>query len=246
MALRSIASLVAASCVCAASAIHADVSELFEVDARLRVDRSLTSRRITGQLKAEAEAIWAPYDVRLEWSDDGTAPESVGNGVSVDVSLEREFERRLRMASPAVLGRVEVRADAPNWRSIGVSVDATESILARRTTRPTLGGIVADSDLARALGRVLAHEIGHVLLGAPYHDRAGLMRAGFRPDELGEPDRTPFRLTCNGVDRLRGRLRVLSRDPQLVYQHSSPRADPEGLGGARSESSVGASCIPGL
>jgi hypothetical protein len=226
MALRSIASLVAASCVCAASVIHADVSEPFEVDVRLRVDRSLTSRRLTDQLKTEAEAIWGPYGVRLEWSDDEAALESRGNGVSLDVSLERQFERRLRMKWPAVLGRVALRADASNWLSIDVSVDATESVLARRTTgQPAMAGMVPDPELARALGRVLAHEIGHVLLGPPYHDRAGLMRAAFRTDQLGEPDRTPFRLTCSGVDRLRGRLRVLSSNP--------------------SASSVGASCIPG-
>jgi hypothetical protein len=246
MALRNITSFVAASCVCAASAIHADVSEPFEVEVRLRVDRSLTSRRITGQLKAEAEAIWGPYGVRLEWSDDGAAPESAGIGVSIDASLEREFERRLPTASPAVLGRVAATADASTWRSIGVSVDATESVLARRTPgRPVLGGMVPDPELARALGRVLAHEIGHVLLGPPYHDRAGLMRDAFRADQLGELDRRPFRLTCGGVDRLRNRLRALSRNPQRGHQHNSTRLDPEGFRGARSASSVAASCIPG-
>ena len=45
----------------------------------------------------------------------------------------------------------------------------TKTILAlRHTTRSSLAGIVLDQELARALGRVLAHEIGHVLLGAPY------------------------------------------------------------------------------
>ena len=237
MALRSLASFIAALCVCAASAMHADVSEIFEVDVRLRVDPTLTSRRVTDELKSEAEAIWGPYGVRLAWSDDGAGPESAGNGLSLDASLEREFERRLRMQSPAVLGRV-VRADASTWRSIGVSFDATESVLAHRpTSRIPMAGIVLDPELARALGRVLAHEIGHVLLGAPSHDRAGLMRAAFRPEQLGEPDRTPFRLTCSAVDRLRGRLRVLSRAPQPVNPHTSARLDPE--------SSVGASCIPG-
>jgi len=232
--------------VCAASVIHADVSEVFEVEVRLRVDRSLTSRRLTGQLKAEAEAIWGPYGVRLEWSDDGVDPEPAGNGMSVDANLEREFERRLRVTSPAVLGRLAAGADAPSWRSIGVSVDATESVLARRTTGVrAVAGLVPDPDLARALGRVLAHEIGHVLLGPPYHDRAGLMRAAFRADQLGERDRSPFRLTCSGVDRLRGRLRALSKGPQLVHQRSSTRLDPEEFGGARSEPAVGASCISG-
>jgi hypothetical protein len=32
-----------------------------------------------------------------------------------------------------------------------------------------------------ALGRVLAHEIGHVLINAPEHDSTRLMRATFSP-----------------------------------------------------------------
>lgn len=67
MALRSIVSFVAAMCVFAASALHAEV---FEVDVHLRVDPSLTSRRITDRLKTETEAIWGAYGVRLEWNDE--------------------------------------------------------------------------------------------------------------------------------------------------------------------------------
>ena len=217
MALRTIALFVAALFACGTSAIHAGVSERFEVDIRLRVDPSLTSRRITDRLKTETEAIWAPYGVRLGWADAADAPESMANGLSLDASLERRFETRQQMQRPAVLGSVILAPDPPTRQPIRLSFDATERVLAlRETARPAMAGIVLDPELARALGRVLAHEIGHVLLGAPSHHPAGLMRASFRPDELGESDRTPFRLTCSGVDRLRGRLRALNRDPQLV------------------------------
>ena len=92
-----------------------------------------------------------------------------------------------------------------------MSFDATERVLALRTTsQASLVRIGHDHELARALGRVLAHEIAHVLLGAPNHDEAGLMRVSFRPDELAAPDRAPFRLTCLGVGRLRSRIRMLT------------------------------------
>jgi hypothetical protein len=69
---------------------------------------------------------------------------------------------------------------------------------------------VLDRELATALGRVLAHEIGHVILDVSDHEREGLMRAAFPPTELAEPDRTPYRLTCSGASRLAARLRALT------------------------------------
>jgi hypothetical protein len=244
MGLRSIASLVAALCAFSATTVRSAASEPFEMDVRLRVDPSITSRRVTGRMKQEAEAIWQPYGVRLEWKDAGSS-EPASNGVGVEASLEREFERRRWVEWPAVLGRTVVRPDPPNGGPIRVSFDATESVLALRTNvRSTMKGIVLDHELATALGRVLAHEIGQVLLGAPYHDQAGLMRARFRPEELAEPARTPFRLTCIGVGRLRGRLRVLTGHAQLMpEQLSIPIAVEDPIGTTREFPADGASCI---
>jgi hypothetical protein len=53
---------------------------------------------------------------------------------------------------------------------------------------------------------VLAHEVGHVILGAPFHRPAGLMRAQFSADELAAPDRRPFALTGVDVARLQSRF----------------------------------------
>jgi hypothetical protein len=241
MALRSIASLVTALCAFAVTAVHADVSERFEVGIRLRVDPLIASRRITGLMKDETDAIWRPYGIQLEWTD-AAASEPAPNSVSLDAIVERQFERPERMGWPTILGRAFVKSDAPNWGPIRVSFDATELVL-RTTGRATTAGLVLDRELARALGRVLAHEIGHVLLGVRDHDRAGLMRAAFPADQLAEPDRTPFRLTCSGVDRLRSRLRGFADNPQPGLQHNSTTLDLEGFRGTRSESPGGTSCI---
>ena len=199
------------------------------VGVRFSTDPSINPARITKRLKAETTAIWKPYGVRIEWIDT-TPPEFSANRVCVDARLERQFKKARSIDVPAVLGRVMVTPAAPNVDPIRVSLDATESVLAlRKTSRTALAGIVLDQELSRALGRVLAHEIGHVLLGA-FHDRAGLMRAVFRPEELGEPDRAPFRLTCDGLERLKSRLigpaslrhRSLSRDIDDPRDCSTP------------------------
>jgi hypothetical protein len=165
---------------------------------------------IPADLKNETEALWRPYGVHLEWTD--SVPEAAPSGLSLEVILERRIIDEPGLPKwTTILGLASVRRNGTSSRPIRVSLDATESVLALRTiSRTSSGRIVHEHDLGRALGRVLAHEIGHSLLGAPYHDDVGLMRAMFRPNELAEQDRAPFRLTCNGVARLRGRIGLLT------------------------------------
>src|SRR5262249_7020220 len=147
-----------------------------------------------------------PYGVDLEWTDSPALGATPG-GLCLQAVLERRIVDQPGLPTWAtVLGLASVKRNALSPRPIRVSLDATKSVLERRAT----GRIVHDHELGRALGRVLAHEIGHVLLGAPFHDDVGLMRAEFRPDQLAEPDRAPFRLTCTGVSRLKGRISLLS------------------------------------
>ena len=193
---------------------HASQMPPDEIRIRLHVDPSLRSRRLAERLKTETEAIWEPYGVRIEWTSDDLS-ESTPDGLFLDARLEREFDGRAKW--PEVLGRAFPTPEPP-WRPIHVSFDATARVLALRTNAPpwTKAGAVPDPEIAPALGRVLAHEIGHLLLG-PEHHLAGLMRASFRPDELWDADRTPFRLTCTTVKRLRDRLRALRGRLQVVH-----------------------------
>jgi hypothetical protein len=64
---------------------------------------------------------------------------------------------------------------------------------------------VAPVDLGRALGRVLAHEIGHIVLAAAEHQSRGLMRASFVAEDLIRPQRHPYTLSEAEVARLRER-----------------------------------------
>jgi hypothetical protein len=195
------------TCALAVGAIHANECQPLVVNVHLQVDRSIRSRVIPADLKNETEVLWRPYGVHLEWTD-SPASGAVPGGLFLEVILERRIIDAPGLPKWAtVMGLTTVKANVPSARPIRVSLDATESVLA--SSRTSIGRMVYDHDLGRALGRVLAHEIGHSLLGAP-HDDVGLMRAVFHPNELAEPDRTPFRLAGNGVARLRGRIGLLT------------------------------------
>jgi hypothetical protein len=196
-----------------ATGIHADRYEPFELSIHLHVDRSITSRAVLTDLKHETESLWSLYGVRIVWPDVGV-DETAKPGLSLEAFLERRIgEEPHQPIWTPVLGRSSVTMEAPARLPIRVSFDATQSLLAARpSSRASRWGIVHDYELGRALGRVLAHEIGHVLLAAPNHADAGLMRVAFRPDELAALDRAPFRLTCICVGRLRNRIRSITGD----------------------------------
>jgi hypothetical protein len=171
----------------------------------LHIDRSIESRVILRSLEDETESLWRPYGVQLVWADARDTDAKAG-----DFSVDANVQRSVLSDWVAVLGRAPIAMDAPS-RPIRVSYTATERVLDSRTGgRASTVQLMRDCEMARALGRVLAHEIGHVLLAAPYHDVSGLMRPVFSPHELASPDRTPFCLTRNDVGRLRGRVRVLT------------------------------------
>jgi hypothetical protein len=228
MSNRGIAAVLAVWCVCGAVAAHAHEPERFAVSLHLLVDGSITSRLDTRVLEEEASGIWRPYGVQLEWPD-ARAADTGANGFALDVRLQPRIEESRHAPWSTVLGSARVDLVSPDRQPIRVSVDATESVL---NLRRGLGitGFVTDRELARGLGRVLAHEIGHVLLGAPYHDDTGLMRAVFLPDELAEPDGSLFRLTCTDVARLSARLHVLTGDPRFARRRGWN--GPEYVGGS--------------
>jgi hypothetical protein len=214
--MASVLTVLTAVCVTGAFAVgasHANECQPFVVSVHLQVNRSITSRVITADLRDEANDLWKPYGVRLEWTD-SRASAAAPDHFSVDAVLDRQIDGRDLPTWATVLGLTSLMLDGRSARPIRVSLDATQHLLAYRSL--SRAAVVNEHDLGRALGRVLAHEIGHVLLGAP-HDEVGLMRAGFRPDELAESDRAPFRLTCTGVGRLRSRIsRLTGIEPEPI------------------------------
>ena len=207
--MRALGLLLIAACTCGAARTRTDDDRPFIVNVRLQVDRSIASDVLAAELKDEAHSLWKPYGIRLEWTAaDSTA--ATAGGLSLEAALVRSIDAPHRPPWGTALGRAFVdHGMVGTIQPIQLSFDATERALA---VRPTTGGstvrIVRQRDISRALGRVLAHEIGHVLLGA-HHDRAGLMRAVFHPFELADSRRTPFRLAHTSALRLKHRIQLL-------------------------------------
>ncbi|HXV62402.1 MAG TPA: hypothetical protein VEK15_17005, partial [Vicinamibacteria bacterium] len=65
--------------------------------------------------------------------------------------------------------------------------------------------------LARALGRVLAHELGHLFLRLNGHREDGLMRGAFSHRSLTSRSRRGFLLSKRDMERLRASLGRYSR-----------------------------------
>jgi len=61
----------------------------------------------------------------------------------------------------------------------------------------------ADISAYQLLGHAMAHEIGHLLLGANSHSRDGIMRPQWNPDDLRVIARASLRFTPEQVERLR-------------------------------------------
>ena len=81
---------------------------------------------------------------------------------------------------------------------------------------------VRDQLVGRALGRVLAHEIGHFLLRLHDHT-GGLMRARHQVPALIDPDRRAFRLTPADAGRLRA---LLAPDGRVARTAAAPACGP--------------------
>ncbi len=181
-------------------------AESVTVNLHASFDRSV-SATIRAALLDESTAIWRDYGVELRW----TADESPA-ALDLDVNVVRHRVPRQDDPSWSVLGRTALDESGRARGPIVVLIDSVESLV-----EPSLhaNAVLRQQELGRALGRVLAHELGHVLLGTPtYHDSDGLMRPSFPPDDLIRRDRARFQLSNASIARLRARIPRLAVDAE--------------------------------
>jgi len=169
-------------------------------DVRVGVafDGPMASRALEATALKEATLIWATYGVDVKASNAGDC-ESL-NAVRLTVTFRNGPDTG---PSAAALGSIRFLDGVPEPaialypRVVAALLSATPGHLIVNTE-----GVVRDLILGRALGRALAHEIGHFLLRSQQHSAVGLMRA-FQPTaDLVDPNRHHFGLSADDVRRL--------------------------------------------
>jgi hypothetical protein len=154
---------------------------------------ALTSRELQ-RVRTEVDRIWRPHGLeivwRSEWFDASEVRQVAVSWVDrIDANGESE-----KHALGAVV--FDVATDRPG--PILVSLPHLERLIAS----VRVPGFAPDQRpaalrriwLTRALGRILAHEVGHIVLRLHGHRRVGLMKAQFRTDEILDPARNRFGL----------------------------------------------------
>jgi hypothetical protein len=145
----------------------------------------------------EADAIWRDAGVRIRWTLENenevqTAPDG-GDRLRVVI----DHARGMNLGTDVALGWVTFEGDQPRPEihlSYTNAVDGLERI-APRTMMHLLSQMRADELVATALGRALAHELGHYLLELKDHTgEDDLMHASWTAEELFGPVRPRFHL----------------------------------------------------
>jgi hypothetical protein len=174
---------------------------------------------------ATAQAILAQAGLAVSWRDGGECTGAGGCGEgSHDEPTIPELIMRIVIAPPET---------APG--SLGFSIiDVAEH-------SGTLGTVYADrvaqlaalagSDPGRLLGRAMAHEIGHLLLGTTSHASRGLMRGAWTTVELHSEQPLDWRLQREDIAGMRrglvARTRRLEKPAAVVA--GATRRDPPGV-----------------
>jgi hypothetical protein len=182
------------------------------IDMNLRFDEREPPTALIESMKHEAASIWKSYGVWFRWPATPNAAGCAWAHASFDVLLERQYLRRAWSSKP-ILGRTWLALRAIDHVPILIDRGATEELLGSASAGERIRLLGRTSfgpeDVGRALGRVLAHEVGHILLAVRDHQPRGLMRPTFRAEDLLEPHRRFYTLSPGEVTRLRQRERAL-------------------------------------
>jgi len=169
------------------------------------------SPTLVSRVLAEADAIWRYAGFAFEWE---RVPQEAA-AASLQVVIGHDV-RGLSNGALA-LGWI-VFADSAPLQQIYVSYENALQLLVESPGVGPLGNmpiLERETLLARAMGRVLAHEMGHYLLSSKAHTQTGLMRARITATEFFSNDNRRFKLDNAQRSSITARL---SRESLVAHQ----------------------------
>jgi hypothetical protein len=141
---------------------------------------------------AEADAIWRPSGLTIVWNRQAAAASSL----NVIIGIARGTPRPSDTGAP--LGWIVFEEAMPRPQ-IYVSYANTLDLFlnSRGVVGPIDSMPIAEREtyLSRAMGRALAHELGHYLLASREHTKTGLMKASRTAFEFFSTERRRFSVT---------------------------------------------------
>ena len=196
----SIAVIVAAAVAAAAPAAPVNPS-LPPIVVNLAATSDVSPRVIKMAVE-EVETLFRSAGIRFIWRRGDHLPGAlrVVIGAEPGPALDRNTP----------LGWLEFDNGVPS-RDIHISYRNTERFMeaSREVVRLINQKTIVEHDLllGRALGRALAHELGHYLLAAKEHTAKGLLKGARTAQEFFSPDRSPFALNAVERRQIAARLR---------------------------------------
>jgi hypothetical protein len=144
---------------------------------------------------AEAANIWAPYGVAVDVA--GTCRVAPDHAETLTITIRRSSPSSEQWQG--TLGTIVFDVDGAPQPFVTVYFDRLMELISNAPTWVTNERLwpraLRQQIVGRALGRVIAHEIGHFVLRSREHASGGLMRKVHASDELIAPDRTRFALS---------------------------------------------------
>jgi hypothetical protein len=189
--------------------------------------RLTTVDHVSGQalntLQAEATRIWIRHGVSLTWKQPvpGTCPTIVSI-----VFDERELLKLAGGMRDSALARTVFLGRA---QTIYVSVPRAFTMLSQVNQRNRVINSGGERDFrgGTLLGRVVAHELGHVLLTTTKHSETGLMRPEFGLHDVLSSDEKTTELSSIETNRIAMRFSLILLDtPVRTLPSSLARTEP--------------------
>jgi hypothetical protein len=155
-----------------------------DVVAPADVTDSLVKRICT-----EAQAIWGDAGIAFACERHGSKDEA--GGWTIEVTVD---DRHTPLGRDASLGWILFTNQGAD-RSIHLSRASAEALLRSTPDITDSTRFLHEALIGRALGRALAHELGHYIFQSRSHTARGLMRADWSSDEIFALNREGFELT---------------------------------------------------